>query len=96
MQDIHFVSKVNKAKLFLACASGRHIKKATLTCRKAERNSGTSGVHAVGRAGLVVSIGGSLRRQYPVDQVSLNFAKIEISTRTVSHRRRRNVKPVGT
>src|SRR5919204_6894167 len=37
MQDFHFVMKVNKAspKLFLACASGEHIKKAELTCRKA-------------------------------------------------------------
>ena len=37
MQDFHFVMNVNKAspKLFLACASGEHIKKATLVCRKA-------------------------------------------------------------
>ena len=37
MQDFHFVMTVNKAtpKLILACASGEHIKKAVLTCRKA-------------------------------------------------------------
>src|SRR5712692_175734 len=37
MQDFHFVMKVNKAspKLFLACATGEHIKKGVLTCRKA-------------------------------------------------------------
>jgi type VI secretion system secreted protein Hcp len=37
MQDFHFVMQVNKAspKLFLACASGQHIKSAKLTCRKA-------------------------------------------------------------
>src|SRR4051794_17608184 len=37
MQDIHFTKKVDKStpKLMLACASGEHIKKATLTCRKA-------------------------------------------------------------
>ena len=37
MQDFHFVMKINKAspKLMLACATGEHIKKAILTCRKA-------------------------------------------------------------
>src|SRR4051812_11312285 len=37
MQDFHFTVPTNKAspKLFLACANGQHIKKATLTCRKA-------------------------------------------------------------
>src|SRR5215510_2894830 len=37
MQDFHFVMKVNKAspKVMLACATGEHLKKATLTCRKA-------------------------------------------------------------
>src|SRR3977135_2623830 len=40
MQDLHFTMKINKAspKLFLACASGEHIKKATLTCRKAGKD----------------------------------------------------------
>jgi len=37
MQDFHFVMPINKStpKLWLACATGEHIKKATLTCRKA-------------------------------------------------------------
>jgi type VI secretion system secreted protein Hcp len=37
MQDFHFVMKYNKSspKLFQACASGQHIPKAVLTCRKA-------------------------------------------------------------
>ena len=37
MQDFHFVMKVNKSspKLLLACATGDHIKKAVLVCRKA-------------------------------------------------------------
>src|SRR5687768_14117646 len=35
--DFHFVTRVGKAspKMMLACASGEHIKKAVLTCRKA-------------------------------------------------------------
>ena len=37
MQDFHFTSRVDKSspKLFLACASGQHIKTAVITCRKA-------------------------------------------------------------
>ena len=37
MADFHFTMHVNKAspKLMLACATGEHIKKATLVCRKA-------------------------------------------------------------
>ena len=40
MQDFHFVMTVNKAspKLFLHCADGEHLKKATLTCRKAGKD----------------------------------------------------------
>src|ERR1043166_4955437 len=44
MQDFHFVMKVNKSspKLMLACASGEHIKSATLTCRKAGKEQQSS------------------------------------------------------
>src|SRR3954463_7879854 len=37
MHDFSFTMRTNKAsqKLFLACASGQHIKEALLTCRKA-------------------------------------------------------------
>jgi type VI secretion system secreted protein Hcp len=37
MQDFHFTVPVNKSspKLFLACATGEHIKSAVLVCRKA-------------------------------------------------------------
>src|SRR5947209_9384882 len=40
MQDFHFVMKVNKSspKLMLACASGEHIPKAVLVCRKAGKD----------------------------------------------------------
>ena len=40
MQDFHFVMKVSKAspKLFLACATGQHIKKAVFVCRKAGKD----------------------------------------------------------
>ena len=81
MQDFHFVMKVNKAspKLFLACASGEHIEKAVLTCRKAGKEQ--QEFLKVTITDLLISsyqTGGSgARRRVPTDQISLNFAKIE-------------------
>ncbi len=83
MQDFHFAMNVNKAspKLLLACANGEHIKKAVLTCRKAGKEQQeylkitlsdliVSGYQTSGSAG-----GGSI---LPQDQISLDFAKIEV------------------
>jgi type VI secretion system secreted protein Hcp len=82
MQDFHFVMKINKAspKLMLACSGGDHIKKATLICRKA----GTQQQEflKIDFTDLLVSsyqTGGSGHSDIvPTDQISLNFAKIEI------------------
>jgi type VI secretion system secreted protein Hcp len=82
MQDFHFVMKINKAspKLMLACASGEHIKKATLTCRKAGKEQQEFVKYTMSE--LLVSsyqTGGSGHGDIvPLDQISLNFAKIEI------------------
>jgi type VI secretion system secreted protein Hcp len=40
MRDFQFVMKVNKSspKLLIACASGQHLPKALLTCRKAGKD----------------------------------------------------------
>ena len=82
MQDFHFVMKINKAspKLFLACASGEHIKKAVLTCRKAGKEQ--QEYMKVTMSDLLVSsfqTGGSNHGDaLPTDQISLNFAKIEV------------------
>jgi type VI secretion system secreted protein Hcp len=82
MQDFHFVMKVNKATpaLMKACATGQHIKSATLTARKAGKDQQEyltfkfSDVlvssYQTGGAG-----GSDLQ---PVEQVALNFAKIEV------------------
>ena len=81
MQDFHFVMKHNKAspKLMLACATGEHIKKATLTCRKAGKEQ--QEFLKVVLSDLLVSsyqTGGSGHSDIiPTDQISLNFAKIE-------------------
>lgn len=80
MQDFHFVMQINKAtpKLMLACATGQHVKKATLVCRKA----GTQQQEylTITMTDLLVSsyqTGGSAGDVIPVDQISMNFSKIE-------------------
>ena len=81
MGDFHFTQKINKAspKLALACATGQHIKKAVLTARKAGGKQ--QDFYTVTFTDLLVSsyqISGSGHGvTVPVDQVSLNFAKIE-------------------
>jgi len=80
MQDFHFVMKTNKAspKLFLACATGDHIKKATLYCRKAGKDQQEYLNWEL--TDILVSsyqTGGSAHGDVlPTDQISLNFSKI--------------------
>jgi type VI secretion system secreted protein Hcp len=82
MQDFHFVMKLNTASpaLMKACATGQHIKTATLSSRKAGKDQQeylTFKFHDV----LVSSYqtGGSEGGDVvPFDQVSFNFAKIEV------------------
>jgi type VI secretion system secreted protein Hcp len=82
MQDFHFTMGINKAgpALFLACAQGDHIPKAILTCRKAGKEQ--QEFLKVSFSDILVSsyqTGGSGGADIlPVDQISLNFAKIEI------------------
>jgi type VI secretion system secreted protein Hcp len=82
MQDFHFTMGINKAgpALFLACAQGDHIPKAVLTCRKAGKEQ--QEFLKVSFSDILVSsyqTGGSGGADIlPVDQISLNFAKIEI------------------
>jgi type VI secretion system secreted protein Hcp len=81
MQDFHFVMGYNKAsvKLFLACATGAHIPKAVLTCRKAGGKQ--EEYLTVTFTDLLVSsyqTGGSAHGDVvPTDQISLNYSKIE-------------------
>ena len=82
MQDFHFVMRLNRASpsLMKACATGQHIKMATLSGRKAGKGQQeylTFKFHDV----LVSSVqtGGSEDTDVvPTDQVSFNFAKIEV------------------
>ena len=80
MQDFHFTMAVSKASpaLFLACAEGDHIKNAILTCRKAGKKQ--QEFMKVTMSDVLVSlfqIGGAVG-VVPTDQISLNFAKIEV------------------
>ncbi len=82
MQDFHFSMPINKAspKLFLACATGQHIKEALLVCRKAGKDQ--QEYLKIKFSELLISshqTGGSEGDNViPTDQVSFNFAKIEI------------------
>lgn len=79
MQDFHFTMQINKAtpELMLACASGKHIASAVLVCRKAGGEQ--EEYLEIKFSDLLVSSfqtgnGGS---ETPVEQISLNFSKIE-------------------
>jgi type VI secretion system secreted protein Hcp len=81
MQDFHFTMLMNKAspKLFLACATGQHISKATLTCRKAGEEQ--QEFFTATMSDILVSSyqtgGASHGEVIPTDQISINFSKIE-------------------
>jgi type VI secretion system secreted protein Hcp len=81
IQDLHVIGRTSKAAppLFLACATGTHVKSAVLSARKA----GSKGPGDF----LTFSLSDVLVRTYqiagsesepPRDSVSLSFAKIEI------------------
>ena len=81
MQDFHFLMRINKAspKLMLACASGDHIKKAVLVCRKAGKEQ--QEYLKITFSDLLVSnyqTSGSGGDAVPMDQIALNYSKIEI------------------
>jgi type VI secretion system secreted protein Hcp len=79
--DFHFVMRVSKAspKLFEACACGTHVKSAILTCRKAggEQQEYLKYTFTT----LLISsyqAGGSTGGVIPTDQISFNYAKMEM------------------
>ncbi len=83
-QDFSFTTRVNRAspQLFLASASGTHIRSAVLTARKAGREQ--TEFYKVTLSDLLVSSyqqGAEGGDALPSEQVSLNFSKIEIQYR---------------
>jgi type VI secretion system secreted protein Hcp len=80
--DFTFTQKVNKASpiLFQACASGQHIKEATITVRKAGRTQQDYLIIKLNDV-LVSSYqsGGSSGDDLPTESVSMAFAKVEMT-----------------
>lgn len=80
-QDVHFTSKTNASspKLFIASATGEHIKSAILTCRKAGGKQEEFLIITL--SDILVSSyqtgGHGASGELPMDQFALNFAKIE-------------------
>lgn len=80
MQDFSFVMQVNKASplLFISCATGKHIAKATLTCRKAgDKQQDYLKIHFEELLIASYQTGGSAGQEIPIDSISFNFAKIK-------------------
>ena len=82
MADIHIVKKVDKAsaKLLTSCCTGEHLKTATLVCRKAGKDQQEFLKITMGPV-LISSFqhGGSANSDIiPTEQISINFAKIEM------------------
>ena len=82
MHDFSFTTPVTKAspKLFLACASGQHIKTALLTVRR----SGEQQLEFLKVTMSDVRVSswrqdGGAAPEAPQDQVSLNFTKVQIA-----------------
>jgi type VI secretion system secreted protein Hcp len=79
--DVHFSARVNKAspELFVACASGKHFKKARLIVRK--QGDQQQEYYIVDFEDVLVSqyrgATGSLTDSLPVDQFAFNFAKVK-------------------
>lgn len=81
MQDFSFAMRASKAspKLILACADGTHVAEATLVCRKA--GGAQEEYMTITLSDLLVSAyqtGGSGGDVIPIDQVTLNFSKIQV------------------
>jgi type VI secretion system secreted protein Hcp len=80
-QDFHFTSATSKASpsLMLACATGRHFQKATLTCRKAGGTGQVEFIKIRLEDCLVSSYqtGEASSDGSPADEYSLNFVKID-------------------
>ena len=81
MNDFSFVMRTNSASptLFLYCANGKHLKEAKFTGRKAGEKP--QEFMLVTMSDVLISsfqIGGSGAGEVPMDQISLNYSKIEI------------------
>ena len=82
--DFSFQTTTSKASpsLFLACASGQHIKEATITVRKAGGDKGQQEYLILKMTDVLVSsfqASGSQGSDRPTESVSMAFAKVEFT-----------------
>jgi type VI secretion system secreted protein Hcp len=80
VSDFNFVMHANKAspKLFLACCTGEHIKKAQLTCRKAGKEQQEFLKWEFTEV-MVSSYQTGGSHENPTESISLHFNKVKIS-----------------
>jgi type VI secretion system secreted protein Hcp len=80
MTDFHFTTRLSQAspKLFLKCAEGSHIKAAWLTAHRAAGKAADYFLKWTFSDLLISSYQTGAAQDVPVDQVSFNFAKIEV------------------
>jgi type VI secretion system secreted protein Hcp len=80
--DLNITKRFDKAspKLFEALGTGKHIKEAILTLKKAGGDKAVEYLNYKISDILISSVqwGGASDGEYPTEQVSINFAKIEI------------------
>jgi type VI secretion system secreted protein Hcp len=77
-QDLNFMHNVDKSstKLMNACATGEHIKEATLTVRKAGKEQQEYLIVKMSDI-IVSSVQPSMSTEHPTESVSFNYSKIE-------------------
>ena len=82
-QDFQFTSRVSKAspKLFLACASGQHIKEARLVGRKAGKEQQEFLTWTFSDVLVAGYQTGGTEQALPMDSVAMNFSKVSVSYR---------------
>jgi type VI secretion system secreted protein Hcp len=80
INDFFFTTQVSKAspKLFLACASGQHLKEAKLVGRKAGKAQQEFLTWTFSDVLVTSYQTGGTEADVPRDQVSLNFAKLRV------------------
>jgi type VI secretion system secreted protein Hcp len=82
-QDIHFVKKIDKSSpiLLLSCASGKHIKEATLSVRKAGKDQ-LEYLKIKFTEVFVTSLHEEAGPEAPTELIAFDFGRIEIEYST--------------
>ncbi|HET8756939.1 MAG TPA: type VI secretion system tube protein Hcp [Solirubrobacteraceae bacterium] len=81
VRDFSFTTRVSKAspKLFLACASGTHLKEARLVGRKSGKDQGEFLTWTFSDVLVSSYETGGTEQALPMDAVSLNFSKVTVA-----------------